>query len=257
MPEALLSIRGIGIRFGGLTALADFSLDVAPGELVGLIGPNGAGKTTVFNVVTGVYPPSRGDILLAGHSLRGLSPHRIARLGVARTFQNIRLFANMSALENVLVAASWARRGTFWTSLCGIGRGARAERAALRKAEALLEFVGISHFADAPATSLPYGLQRRLEIARALMTNPNLLLLDEPAAGMNATEKESLRELVEQVAAKGVSILVIEHDMRFVMNLCRRIAVLDHGEELLTGSPAEVQAHPQVIAAYLGADMEE
>jgi branched-chain amino acid transport system ATP-binding protein len=221
---------------------------------VGLIGPNGAGKTTVFNLITGVYKPTAGLIRFEGREIGGKPAHAIARQGIARTFQNIRLFSGLSARENLIAATAWARRGDAPASILGLP-GARARQAAVEnRAKEMLEFVGLSRHADSEATALPYGSQRKLEIARALMMQPRLLLLDEPAAGMNPTEKEGLRRLVKDVAARGIGILVIEHDMKFVMNLCERITVLDHGEVICVGGPTEVQADKAVIEAYLGVE---
>lgn len=253
-----LVIENLGVRFGGLVALSQFRLVLRAGELQGLIGPNGAGKTTVFNLITGVYRPTSGHIFLSGLRLDGRPAHHIARLGVSRTFQNIRLFSGLTVFENLLAAGAHSRsslgfQGTLG-SLLGLPQARRCDSELLRRADELLEFVGLSFARDHMATSLPYGAQRKLEIARALMMRPQLLLLDEPAAGMNPTEKESLRVLVQKISRSGgVSILVIEHDMKFVMNLCQTITVLDHGEIIATGTPQQVQSHEAVIEAYLGA----
>ncbi len=248
----LLSARGVGKRFGGLQALAGVDLDIERGEIRGLIGPNGAGKTTFFNVLTGLYRPSAGSIVFDGAPLPAGVPHRVAERGIARTFQNIRLFANMSAVENVMVGRHVRTRAGVLGAVLR-GPATRAEEAGIHaRAHALLEQVGLAAHANTIAKTLSYGDQRRLEIARALATEPRLLALDEPAAGMNASETAALRALLESIRERGITLLLIEHDMRLVMGLCDRVLVLDHGERIAEGKPAEVQNDAAVIAAYLG-----
>ena len=246
---------GVIKSFGGLTAVAGFDLALPVGGLVGLIGPNGAGKTTVFNLMTGVYAPTAGTVSLGGRRLDGLDPARIARAGVARTFQNIRLFAGLSVLDNVTAALAQPAGRGLWATLLRTPAYARRRREAEAEGLRLLATLNLADKADLPAASLPYGDQRRLEIARALATRPKILLLDEPAAGMNPQEKIVLMDLIRSVRdAFGVGILVIEHDMKLVMGICERVTVLDHGETIAVGTPGEVQNDPTVIAAYLGDD---
>jgi branched-chain amino acid transport system ATP-binding protein len=252
-PRApILEVEGIGKRFGGLVALTDVTFSIARGEIYGLIGPNGAGKTTLFNVLTGIYRQDEGTLRFQGQQLRDPTPDRIAKLGIARTFQNIRLFANLTALENVMIGRHVRTRAGVVGAVLRDKR-TRAEEAAIeRRAHELLRYVGIAQRGNELARHLSYGDQRRLEIARALATEPKLLALDEPAAGMNATEKVELRRLLESIRADGVTILIIEHDVRLVMGLCDRVLVLDYGRKIAEDVPKAIQKDPRVIAAYLG-----
>ncbi|MFD5252332.1 ABC transporter ATP-binding protein [Streptomyces bobili] len=253
--ETVLDARGVTMRFGGLTAVNNVNLTVSRGEIVGLIGPNGAGKTTFFNCLTGLYIPTEGEVRFKDKVLPPQS-FKVTAAGIARTFQNIRLFANMTVLENVLVGRHTRTKEGFWSAILRGPGFHKAEAASRERAMELLEFVGLAKKADHLARNLPYGEQRKLEIARALASEPDLLLLDEPTAGMNPQETRVTEELVFAIRDQGIAILVIEHDMRFIFNLCDRVAVLVQGEKLLEGDSATVQGDERVIAAYLGEPFE-
>jgi len=250
--DTLLRLENVTMRFGGLVALDDVSFDIRRGELLGLIGPNGAGKTTCFNTMTGVYRPTSGSVQLEGKALGRQQRFQITRLGIARTFQNIRLFGEMTALENVVVGADARHRTSVLGALLRLPRHHREEREAVERAMALLEFVGIADRAADKARNLPYGYQRRLEIARALATEPKLLCLDEPAAGFNPAEKDNLMGLIRKIRDDGYTVLLIEHDMRLVMGVTDRIVVLEFGKKIAEGLPSEIRDDPAVVAAYLG-----
>jgi branched-chain amino acid transport system ATP-binding protein len=255
MTTPVLEARDVTMRFGGLTAVRSVDFTVNEGEIVGLIGPNGAGKTTFFNCLTGLYVPTEGTVSYKGTVLPP-KPHLVTQAGIARTFQNIRLFANMTVLENVLVGRHTRTKEGLWSALLRGPGFKKAEKASEERAMELLEFIGLAHKRDHLSRNLPYGEQRKLEIARAMASEPGILLLDEPTAGMNPQETRAAEELVFAIRDKGIAVLVIEHDMRFIFNLCDRVAVLVQGEKLVEGTSDVVQADERVIAAYLGEPFE-
>ncbi len=252
--ELLLDVRHVTMRFGGITAVNDLSMRLPKGSITGLIGPNGAGKTTAFNVISGFYTPQEGDILFKGRSVKGFPPHRICKAGMARTFQNIRLFGSESALENVMVGCQVRRKSQWWTPIFGLAR--REESDIREKARALIHRLALDAYVNEKASSLPYGAQRRLEIARALATSPDFLLLDEPAAGMNPQESTELMHFIRHIRDEfDLTILLIEHDMKVVMGVCEYIWVLEYGQLIAEGAPEAIRNNPRVIEAYLGEDV--
>ncbi|AVM74654.1 ABC transporter ATP-binding protein [Magnetospirillum gryphiswaldense] len=250
---SLLAVDGLSKEFGGVHAVQDLSFSVAAGTIHSIIGPNGAGKTTLFNLITGIYTPSAGRITLDGTDIAGKSPSQLARLGMSRTFQNLQIFFNMSAVENVMVGAHLHVDRRFWPSLLRLPSMVRGDRACRQECLRLLDFVGLAQYAEAEASAMPYGGLKRLEIARALAAKPKLLLLDEPAAGLNATESREIDEVIKKVAGQGITVVLVEHDMKMVMGISDHILALDYGRKLAEGTPAQVRANADVIAAYLGA----
>ncbi|MES2537138.1 MAG: ABC transporter ATP-binding protein [Pseudomonadota bacterium] len=250
--QALLSVRGLGKRFGGLQAVEDLDLDIRAGEIMGVIGPNGAGKSTTFNMIAGAFPASSGTLTFAGRPLNGLPSHEIAARGIMRTFQHNKPFAGMSVRENVMVGMHNRFRSSLWQVLAGLPKAARTEREAEIHADELIGFVGLGDWREADVTTLSFGQGRLLEIARGLAGQPQLMMFDEPAAGLTQAECERVSDIIKKIAAQGIAVLVIEHDMRFLLPLAHRVTVLNFGRKIAEGTPDEIRAHPEVIAAYLG-----
>ncbi|MDX5593552.1 ABC transporter ATP-binding protein [Pseudovibrio sp. SPO723] len=248
----LLSVRGLGIDFGGITAVNALDFDVQPGEIVSIIGPNGAGKTTLFNMISGIYQPSRGHVVLEGRDVTDMEPHKLAERGMSRTFQNLQSFDQMTALENVMVGCHMSERSPIWADLLRLPSSSRRNRQTQEKAMALLERVHLVKAAHMEASSLSYGALKRIDIARALACDPRILLLDEPAAGCNAVETEEIDELIAEIAKEGVAILLVEHDMKLVMKISDHVIALNYGEKLAEGKPSEISRDPKVVEAYLG-----
>jgi len=252
----VIEVKNVTMRFGGVTAVNELNMAIPRGSIVGLIGPNGAGKTTAFNVITGFYAPTEGDVFFNDRKITGVPPHKICGLGMARTFQNIRLFYNETALENVMIGRHVRRKHHWWGSMLGLPGAVREEKEIRAKAEELLDRIGLSEYRDELASSLPYGAQRRLEIARALATEPSFLLLDEPAAGMNPQESLELMNFIRQIRDEfNLTILLIEHDMKVVMGVCEHIWVLEYGKLIAEGNADAIRSNPRVIEAYLGEDV--